>query len=475
MMRVRRLLRGAVWLALITLLAFLALAKPADLSPYAQSDLARLTAESIDAQLRALGPTPAAAPIEMGVAKLEIAPPETWRVPMAGNRGLRFRRARGKRPESVWARAVALRQADRELILVSADIMVISPALSRGVLDRIRPSTGIEAGELFLVAAHTHNGPGGYWDGFLAEQSVGPYDPRVLEFLIDRLARAALEARQNVRPARLAVGRRSMEAPIRNRAGRIELENPSLDLLRIEALDGSMVAELVGFSAHPVSMLRHEPLLSGDYPALMAERVDDGRRTMLFLPGTIGDMKPVWDGTREPLAKGLAIAGHLVEEGLDRVAVREVERPVLEAFELSLAMPPLQPRLFRSDALGSWVLRDWLVSPLFPDDLTQTVVQVARLGPVALVGAPADLASSLALPLLERAESRGLEMLFVSMADDWIGYLMEEREYLESDYKEPSQFHGPSSGPLFIDVYDRLIDWLADRSSGSGSENLSGS
>ena len=111
-----------------------------------------------------------------------------------------------------------------------------------------------------------------------------------------------------------------------------------------------------------------------------------------------------------------------------------------------------------------WPLaRPWLAARMLPEELARATVQVVRIGPVALIGAPADLASSVGLPLIEAARKLGLRVFFVSMADDWIGYVMRQEEYLELEYKETTQFHGADVGALLTAVYQRLIDQLAER------------
>ena len=457
--------RRGGWAVLTSLVFALSIARPVD---QAAIDDAGYLAASLKGLEAALGPAPdisGSGPLEAGLARREIAPPLAWNVPLAANRGVGFTRAAGRRSESVWARALALRQGDRRAVLVSADILVIHPELAERVRERMSRVAPIAAGELLLVAAHTHSGPGGYWDTPLAGLSVGPYDERVLDHLVEQLAATALEAAGRTVPARALAGERALPHPVKNRAYPRGPENPTLGLLRIEALDGSFVVDVANYGAHPANLLRGNDLYSGDYPAMMAEMVDGPGRMLLFTPGTIGDLKPAFDGVPDPAMRARSMAEHLVERGVRSMTLGALDPPVLESFELMVAMPPLQPRLFRSDLLGSWVLRRWLARRLFPRALDSAAIQVVRLGSLVLIGAPADLSTSLAAPLIERARRRGLTVYFVSMSDGWVGYLMRASEYRDVDYKPVAQLHGPQAGELFRRVYERLIDRLADRTS----------
>lgn len=462
--RLRSALRRLGWSLAILLALFLLVAERVK-----DDDLAKTSfyTDSVVALTEALAATKPGDVGELmaGSAGVEIAPPVEWQVPMAGNRQLRFTRAAGKHPESVWARALALEQAAARLILISADIMVIHRELATAVLDRIGQEVDLERHQLMLVAAHTHSGPGGYWEGFLPELSVGPYQERIEEFLVERLAAAGVAAWKARQPVSAASGQIAVELPIQNRAIEGGPENAALSVLRLTAAGDGSIIDLVNYSAHPTNLLKGNDLLTGDYPALIAKMALDADRghSLVFTPGTIGDMKPWFHHVKNRRLMATSVAEILYSEGLLGLETTTIEAPVLESFEFEVRLPPLQPRILRADWLGSWSARRWLVGSLFPESFDRAVVQVVRLGRFVLIGAPSDLGSALAAPLYERARKQGLELMFASMAEEWIGYVLSRETYDRLDYKETSQFHGPLSGPLFGDIYGRLIDALAER------------
>jgi hypothetical protein len=406
---------------------------------------------------------PVGAPLEAGAARVEIAPPIDWEVPLAANRTVRFTRAQGKRPESVWVRAVALRQGPRVALVISADILVINPQLADRALEAIRQQVPIDADQLMLVAAHTHSGPGGYWEGGLAENSVGPYQERMLDFLVERFARVAVEAWRAVEEVTVSTAQIDVEFTVKNRAWVGGPENPFLSLVRFDPVSEGQPILLANYSAHPTNLLRRNDLLSGDYPALLADLIEESGGFMAFLPGTIGDQKPSFFRIRDAPRKVRLVAEYLMREGVEKAIFEPVESPVLESFEFEVTLPPLQPRVLRTGLFGFRFARPWLIRSIMPPGLESATVQVIRVGSVALIGAPADLATSLGLPLLEEAGELGLRASFVSMADDWIGYVLTEDEYNGENYKARAQLHGPQAGPGFAAVYRRLIEGLATR------------
>lgn len=477
--RSRRWLKRLALTVIGVVLAFVSVARPLEVVPLEESSSYRATMEEIDRKLELLRETSEGVELEAGVSRVEIDPPGEWRVPMGGNRKLFFSRAEGVSSESVWARALALRQGETRFLLISADVMVIYPLLAQRVLGEVRREIPLESEELMLVAAHTHSGPGGYWEGALAEMSVGPFDQRILDFLVERMSQVAIDAWRRLEPVEVSVGGVELRMPIKNRARLYGPENTELFVLRLTAEESGRSADLVSFSAHPTNVLKGNRMLSGDYPAVMAELIDDDQRTLIFAPGSIGDSKSNFRPIRVGRDRADAVGRYLVEQGLDVVTLDAVQNPVLESFEVAVTMPRLQPRVLRTDRFGSWVARPWLTNRLMPAHMEETVIQVVRIGNVILFGAPADLAGTVALPLMRRAEDLGLKVLFVSMADDWIGYVLRDSEYRDLDYKETTQFHGPHSGTLFEAAYSRLIDGLAARRAAvppeSGSSAISSS
>jgi neutral ceramidase len=136
-----------------------------------------------------------------GVAQIDITPPPG--VGLAGS-GPEGRRSKGYRTR-LSVRAMVLEDTDGERIaLVVADLTHISPNLHRLAADRSVARTGIGADRLILSATHTHSGPGHFYAErqYNANSSRVPgYDPRLTEFLVERIAEAVTVAADSLHPA----------------------------------------------------------------------------------------------------------------------------------------------------------------------------------------------------------------------------------------------------------------------------------
>ena len=94
--RLPRLLRRVGFLLLGFLALWLLAFEPVDLDGVAGSGYLEASLESLHTATSALGELPEGGELLVGVGRREIVPPADWNVPLAGNRQLRFTRARGE-------------------------------------------------------------------------------------------------------------------------------------------------------------------------------------------------------------------------------------------------------------------------------------------------------------------------------------------------------------------------------------------
>ncbi|MBI5877909.1 MAG: hypothetical protein HZB53_09675 [Chloroflexi bacterium] len=193
---------------------------------------------------------------------------------------------------------------------------------------RITELTGVPATHIRLSATHTHAGPNlsKPWFSGGAEM-IEPY----VASLTDRLAGTALAAHRAMRPARVAGGKGSCAVNSNRRIvwpeGKSDLVNhpatlsfkggdptpilmgPNPDgfvdhevgVIRIDDLDGNVIAILVNYQAHPTIMAFDNRLLSPDYPGTVAHAVEQVMGGLcLFLQGAAGNQDTVRDAACDP-------------------------------------------------------------------------------------------------------------------------------------------------------------------------------
>jgi neutral ceramidase len=239
-----------------------------------------------------------------GVARTDITPPIGFRMQGA------MRRVEGAEGIESRLLATALVIADKntKIVIFDCDLIGFDLALAQ----QIRVATGERVGtsemNVLVGCTHTHTGPCTA-RGILAgphDVPVRPGEIEALDAYIDnlvlQLVGVASVADSNRRPAR--VGAASDRANVGINREEVDPEdgsvlvgrNPdgvtdrSVDVLRIDDVDGNAIAAVVSYAAHPVVMGYTRYLYSQDYPGVV-RRVVEGATgaTCLFLTGAAGN------------------------------------------------------------------------------------------------------------------------------------------------------------------------------------------
>jgi neutral ceramidase len=130
------------------------------------------------------------------------------------------------------ARVFYLRPKGGEpLVLVQTDLLAGSEILQAALSQRLAAVSEIAPQNLVITANHTHAAPGQYFGSDFynkhASNAAG-FDQRWFNFLAQRIEGAILQARGQLRPAKLAVGQREIWRETRNRSLPAYLNNPEV-------------------------------------------------------------------------------------------------------------------------------------------------------------------------------------------------------------------------------------------------------
>ena len=362
--------------------------------------------------------------------------------PLGGYGGLFSRNARGTR-DTPQARALILEQSERRAALVVLDIVIARPDLRRG-LDGWAQQNHVEL--LALIASHTHSGPGGYLDGWLAERlsSGRSIEGRGEELIA--AARLALDAaladlqetrvRVSTSDVSLAVNRRDGAGLAADRLAVLHFQHPAGDILAVH------------YAMHPTVLRPSSRLYSGDYPAVLQRVLGERGFRSLFLPGPMGDQAPperrgseTQDSHLERVGQALAEA---VLTGLPDAGFEDLTRLGSRVGRFELPAP--KGRLF----CALWWLRPFVSGSLTSFLSDSLEIQVLDLNQIHLALLPLEPSLDLGRDL--QASWPPDEPTFVvSHANDWTGYALTQQEYDTGGYEACLSFHGR-------DLADRLLE-----------------
>jgi hypothetical protein len=257
-------------------------------------------------------------------------------------------------------------------------------------------------------------------------------------------------------------------------------------VLRIDRLDGSILATFFHYACHPTAVSGLEGFISPDYPGVARDVIDAVGGTSLFFPGCSGELRPAIDSEASDARTRLDRCGRILGEEVCRVAASIDTSPSasLHGARADIDLPfgdPLpadrlrelmtEPTDLGRRLTGPWARRvlELIESHSLPR-ARRTEMQAMTVGPLTCVGIPGEPLQAIGRALEKRVVGLpGVRSIWpVGYANDLVGYLCTERQYAEGGYEptaygfydEPAPFSGEER--VILDAAARLLN---DRSS----------
>jgi hypothetical protein len=237
--------------------------------------------------------------LHAGVGRATITPPVG--IAHAGWGAQVHERAEGV-DQDFYVTVLLVRDDEASCAIVELDTGTIMVEEAARIRDEVGRATGVAPVDVLVSYTHTHSGPLLHQMNVRAGMElVAPY----WETLFSQTVGAARQAHLGLRPAMAGAGYGSSGVAVNRRltlpGGRTVVSqnvdgftDPTVSVARIDALDGSPIAAIVGYAAHPITLAFQNRLLSPDYPGIVRSVV--GRltgATCLFIQGCAGDQMPV--------------------------------------------------------------------------------------------------------------------------------------------------------------------------------------
>ena len=222
---------------------------------------------------------------QAGVARTTLTP--FWGVELTGW-GYYIERRWQRVHDDLNATALAFDDGERQAIVVALDLMVIDEPFTRRTRERIGAETGLAPGSILLTCSHSHNAPAA--GGLLG---VGECDPAYEDWASRQAATAAILAWRQREPATARCGHATVAGITYNRTRPEGLVDPRLTTLRIDRRDGSTLAIVVNFGAHPTVTTKLRPWdVSRDVPGEVCDLLEAAfpAPPALYIQGACGDV-----------------------------------------------------------------------------------------------------------------------------------------------------------------------------------------
>lgn len=376
-----------------------------------------------------------------GVARVDVTPTESKQL-----LGYSARKSTGIH-DRLHHRVLVLHDGSTEIVIVSSDFCLIAPSFYDQVAARLEREQGIPRINFWWTLTHTHSAPEvggpGLPEQFLGHRYRHPVDTAYADFVESTLLNAIAEARKRLAPAKLGVGWGYSRANINRRArdlgGRTSLGmNPDgavdrrIGLIRMEKVDGTLLALLANYPIHGTVMGQENLLISGDAPGTVANYVEERTgATMLFINGAAGNLAPIYSVYPSPSAGRLGqfrvLLGDKIIEANNRIGGM-TGRVTLKADEL-IVETPMKEGLAWPESLKSY-------ARLRPDGNTAVKVPVRFLrinDEIAIWAAPLELFCEISNAV--RDQSPFPYTFYFGYTNGWLGYLLTADELSMGGYE----------------------------------------
>ena len=251
--------------------------------------------------------------------------------------------------DELFARVLVLSDRRQPVVIVTADLVGVEIAYAEAVGKAIEKKTGIPHGRVMFNCSHTHSGPGA---SLPADDSEKSYGRDVLE----KVVAVTADCVDRLEPARLRAGREAAQLGFNRRmphGNNITMAPnphgsvvPWVDVLGLYRKDGTRIAILFSYAAHPVVIHSASTLISADYPGFAVAHLqrmlgsgDGASRVLMFAQGCGGNVNafPLKGGLKACSRTGLVLA-----QAVTRIFLEDVPPAPIRAASLTVHLP-LQP------------------------------------------------------------------------------------------------------------------------------------
>lgn len=382
----------------------------------------------------------------VGWSKVNITPAALG--PMAGygsRKGMAFEKVH----DSVFVRVLAVKNEDKTVYFLAADMLIIPPNVTEKLQELLK-SNNINLSDVHLSATHTHNSLGGWGNSLTGRLFAGSYDPKIEQNLAKNFQKAIQDSKQNLKPAKLYYSESVDKEDIRNRLGVADgWVDSEIRSIIFKRNDGSK-ANLITYGAHSTVLNSKTMAISRDYPGVIMDSLEKDNKTFgIFMAGAVGSMGPMERGKDDFDEVNNQARGVL--KHLKFSENREIERTLLSEY-LEVPMNKPSARITQNYALRSWVFKY-----LFGD--YPTFIKITKLGSTLVLGMPCDFSGELMIELDAYAKSKGLDLIITSFNGSYVGYITSDRLYDRDLYETTTMsWYGYQNGAYFSKIVKDIIN-----------------
>jgi len=192
--------------------------------------------------------------------------------------------------DPIAARAVMLDDGQTRVVLVSCDLLGLSPTVDAQLRQRIARSSGTSADRVLISCTHTHAAPA----CMPLRGVMGHVDQAWLAAALERIVEMSAGLAGGLAPARWRTASVQLPGIGYNRQDRAHGLDEELGVAAIDTADGRAIATLVNYGVHAVILTYENRSISAEFPGEAARRLEQARGGVaMYFMGGCGDVDPI--------------------------------------------------------------------------------------------------------------------------------------------------------------------------------------
>lgn len=370
--------------------------------------------------------------------------------------------------DNLWAKAFAIEQAGKRLVIVSCDLLGLQTPMTDKIKAAVKSATGLAEEDVMVHCTHTHSGP-----ATSEMNGWGEMDLPYLEILPYKIAQACIDAVNNLQEAELSHAEVPCEGiglnrvydkdaqPLKDvlssdwRPAKPELTDTSCHVIKIES-HGRITGFMAYFGCHPVVCCAQSHYIHGDFPGVALNNLERELPGSigLFLQGAQGDVNScvVHKTEQEALLALDVIAGRFanaVRNGLSQAGPLEIEQinsaivptdfteAKMEISELEKILAGKEHAAHKADASDAdhavrmemvYINAYRQIIPLMKNGKSTyptTKIHGFKIGPIALLGSPFETFQAIKNDV--KAAAKSPIPLVISFTNEYLGYATDKQ------------------------------------------------
>ena len=377
--------------------------------------------------------------------------------PMPGDAASLFEPNKGKH-DPLTARTLVLANDKTKAAFIKIDAIGVSRGL-RDDLEKEAKNLGIPKENLIVLGTHSHSGAGAVSKQKIWELiALDCFHKGTYQKMLAGIIKSLKTAHANLTPAVIGFGsaqetRASENRMIKN--GKVDTE---LGLIKVQdATTGKPIAALINFAVHGTCLGASNMLFSADLMGYAEGALEKqlGGGVAIFTNGAEGDVKPSsggWTGAAK-------VGGYLAETAAKLWTSTKTKTwiEIAGAYgdvkfpkpTFNGCMPLFGTKTTICDLLpGVKIPLDLFMSHYLP-------FGALRLDDVVFATIPGEAITDVGLAVKAAGKKKGFRLTFVvGLANDFMGYVVNEKEYGLGEYESQATMFGKNTGKLVVAACD---------------------